>query len=103
MNVNWRKIALLALVVCVAILGSAYAQEGATSSRDFGIALGAGLAVGLAALGAGIAIAHAGAATMGAIAEKPATSTWGLIIVALGEGVALYGLIIAFMLVGKIH
>ncbi len=98
-----NKLVVVAMVVFLAMVGAVYAQEGGTlSSRDFGLALGAGLAVGLAALGAGIAIAHAGAATMGAIVEKPATSTWGLIIVALGEGVALYGLIIAFMLLGKI-
>lgn len=98
-----KKLVVVAMVVFLAMAGATYAQEGgALSSRDFGLALGAGLAVGLAALGAGFAIAHAGAATMGAVVEKPATSTWGLIIVALGEGVALYGLIIAFMLLGKI-
>ena len=97
-----NKFVIVAMVVFLAIVGTAYAQEGgALSTKDFGLALGAGFAVGLAALGAGIAIGHAGAATIGAIIEKPATSTWGLIIIALGEGVALYGLIIAFLLLGK--
>jgi len=101
-KIKMNKFVLVSMVVFLAMLGTAYAQEGVLSSKDFGLAVGAGLAVGLAALGAGIAIGHAGAATIGAIVEKPATSTWGLIIVALGEGVALYGLIIAFMLLGKI-
>jgi V/A-type H+-transporting ATPase subunit K len=70
--------------------------------RILGIALGVALTMGLAAMGAGYAIGHAGSAAMGAIAEKPEVSTWGLIIVALAEGIALYGLVIAFMLIGKL-
>jgi V/A-type H+-transporting ATPase subunit K len=70
--------------------------------RVFGIALAVALTMGFAAMGAGYAIGHAGSAAMGAIAEKPEVSTWGLIIVALAEGIALYGLVIAFMLIGKL-
>jgi|Deesub1362A_J573_1020465.scaffolds.fasta_scaffold00005_216 V/A-type H+-transporting ATPase subunit K len=78
--------------------GISYQQD----IRVFGIALAAALTMGLAALGAGYAIGHAGSAAMGAIAEKPEVSTWGLIIVALAEGIALYGLVIAFMFIGKL-
>jgi V/A-type H+-transporting ATPase subunit K len=39
---------------------------------------------------------------MAAMAEKPEVATWGVIIVALAEGLALYGLVIAFMIIGKI-
>ncbi|MCD6496365.1 MAG: ATPase [Candidatus Aenigmarchaeota archaeon] len=81
----------------------AYAQEETTRASGTEMyAIGAALAIGLAAIGAGYGIAHGGAAAIGAIAEKPETATWGLIIVALAEGVALYGLIIAFLLVTKI-
>jgi len=91
------------LLVTVLSSSAAYAQEEApVSSGTDMYAIGAALAIGLAALGAGYGIAHGGAAAMGAIAEKPETATWGLIIVALAEGVALYGLIIAFLLVTKI-
>ncbi len=70
--------------------------------KVFGLAFAAALTMGLAAVAAGYAIGHAGAAAMGAIAEKPEVSTYGLIIVALAEGIALYGLVVAFMLIGKL-
>lgn len=91
-------------LVALTLSSSAYAQtegESATDNKAM-LAIGAALAIGLSALGAGYGIAHAGAAAMAAIAEKPESATWGLIIVALAEGVALYGLIIAFLLVTKI-
>jgi V/A-type H+-transporting ATPase subunit K len=70
--------------------------------RDVGIALAAAFALGLSCLGAGYAIAHASSAVMGAVAEKSELFAWGLVLVALAEGVALYGLVIAFILVGKL-
>jgi V/A-type H+-transporting ATPase subunit K len=70
--------------------------------RVLGLGVGAGLALGLAAIGAGYGVGVAGAAGLGAIAEKPEMVTWTLVIVALAEGIALYGLIIAFMIIGKI-
>lgn len=79
-------------------LGVVYRED----LKVFGIAFAAALTMGLAAVGAGYAIGHAGAAAMGAIAEKPEISTWGLIIVALAEGIALYGLVVAFLLIGKL-
>ncbi len=70
--------------------------------RYFGIAIGAGLAVGIAAFGAGIGVASAGSAAIGAIAEKREMVAWGLVMVALAEGIALYGLAVAFILIGKL-
>jgi len=66
------------------------------------LAIGAGLAAGAAALGAGIGVGTAGAAALGAIAEKREMLTWSLVFVALAEGVALYGLAVAFILIGKL-
>lgn len=96
---------LFSLLVAVGTVSAAEATAttaGGADQRGMAIAFGASLAMGLAALGAGYAIAHAGAAAMGAIAEKPEIATWGLIICALAEGIALYGLVIAFLLVGKL-
>lgn len=86
------------------LLSTVYAQEGAGKGeiRDVGIAMAAALALGLACLGAGYAIAHASSAVMGAVAEKSELFAWGLVLVALAEGVALYGLVIAFLLIGKL-
>ena len=53
---------------------------------------------GLAALGAGYAIGHAGAAGLAAAAEKPEMRTLAIIITALGEAIAIYGLVLLFIL-----
>lgn len=96
---------LFSLLVAVGTVSAAEATAttaGGADQRSMAIAIGAALAIGLAGLAAGYAIAHAGAAAMGAIAEKPEIATWGLIICALAEGIALYGLVIAFFLQAKL-
>ena len=64
--------------------------------------LAAGLAVGIASIGAGIAVGIAGAAAIGAISEKPEILGRALIIIGLAEGIAIYGLIISIMILGKL-
>jgi V/A-type H+-transporting ATPase subunit K len=61
--------------------------------------IGAALAVGLGSLGCGIAVGKAAPAAIGAVSEDPASFSKSLIFVALGEGVAIYGLLIAFLLI----
>ncbi len=97
--------AVAAVLFLGAILGAAPvegAEQAPQTSQAGLLGVGAGLAVGLAAVGAGFGVGTAGAAALGAIAEKKEMLTWGLVFVALAEGIALYGLVIAFMLVGKI-
>jgi V/A-type H+-transporting ATPase subunit K len=96
-------IAVMALGVALLLaLGSAQpataatlAQTGDTAQNT---AIGAALAIGLASIGAGIAVGIAGAAAIGAIAEKPELLGRTLIIVGLAEGIAIYGLIISFII-----
>ena len=64
--------------------------------------ISAAIVTGACAVGAAIAVAVVGAAAMGAIAEKPETTGRALIFVGLAEGVAIYGLIIAIMILGRI-
>lgn len=64
--------------------------------------IAASIAFGLGAIGAGIAISHVGAAAMGAVAEKPQIAGQALIFVALGEGIAVFGLITAIMIILKV-
>ena len=66
------------------------------------LAVGAGLAIGLAALGTGIAQMSIGAAAMGAIAEDEKMFGKGLILIALPETLVLFGFAIAFLLMQKI-
>ena len=64
--------------------------------------LAAAIAVGVGSLGAGAAVGYVGASAMGAIGEKPELAGRALIFVGLAEGIAIYGLIIAIMILGKI-
>jgi V/A-type H+-transporting ATPase subunit K len=62
----------------------------------------AALAAGLGVLGAGVAVAAVGAAAMGAMSEKPEMFGRALIFVGLAEGLAIYGLIVAIMILGRV-
>ncbi len=64
--------------------------------------LAAAIAVGVGSLGAGIAVGYVGSAAMGTIGEKPELAGRALLFVGLAEGIAIYGLIIAIMVLGKI-
>jgi V/A-type H+-transporting ATPase subunit K len=64
-------------------------------------ALAAAISTGLAAIGAGIAVASTGSAAVGTIAEKPESFGRSLIFVGLAEGIAIYGLIISFMVLNR--
>ena len=62
----------------------------------------AAAAAGLSALGAAYAVAVVGAAAVAAVAEKPETAGRALVFVGLAEGIAIYGLIIAIMILGRL-
>ncbi len=64
----------------------------------FGRYLGAGLAIGAATLGSGIAVGRIGASAMGAISEKQEVTGTALIFVALAEGICLWGIAGAFII-----
>lgn len=65
------------------------------------IAIGAGLAVGLGGIGTGLAQKETGAAAVGAVAEDPKMFGKAIIFFVLPETIVLFGLVIAFMLMGK--
>jgi len=73
----------------------------ATASADPYVTLAAAISTGLACVGAGIAVSSTGAAAIGAIAEKPEAFGRSLIFVGLAEGIAIYGLIIAFLVLQR--
>jgi V/A-type H+/Na+-transporting ATPase subunit K len=76
------------------VLAAGSAQEGVV---DQYATLAAALSTGLACIGAGIAVGGSGAAAVGATAEKPESFGRALIFVGLSEGIAIYGLIISFL------
>jgi len=63
--------------------------------------LAAAAAVSVGSIGAAYAVSATGAAAIGAIAEKPDVFGKALIFVGLAEGVAIYGLIIAFIILNR--
>ncbi len=64
--------------------------------------LSAALATGMSSLGAGVAVAAAAPAAIGAFSENEKNFGKSLIFVALGEGVAIYGLLISILIIGKL-
>lgn len=94
-------------VAAVMMLGGAPAQaaegaaEAASNAAGFGY-LAAALSTGLSCVGGGIAVASAASAALGAISEDPSALGKSLIFVGLAEGVCLYGLIISFMIIGRL-
>lgn len=64
--------------------------------------LGAALTTGLGSIGAGIAVAAAAPAAIGAFSENEKNFGKSLIFVALGEGVAIYGLLISILIINKL-
>ncbi|TFF92998.1 hypothetical protein EU546_06800 [Candidatus Thorarchaeota archaeon] len=67
-----------------------------------GISIGAGIALGLSGLGTSLGMGTASAAALGAITERPETFGKSILYVVFIEAVAVYGFVIAFLLVGYI-
>lgn len=86
------------LATPTAVLASNLAQTG---TFDQYATLAAALSTGLASIGAGIAVGGSGAAAVGATAEKPESFGRALIFVGLSEGIAIYGLMISFIILGR--
>jgi V/A-type H+-transporting ATPase subunit K len=96
-------VAVLILATQVASTSGQAEQQpaGVAVSKGYGL-IAASLAVGLSGLGAGVAIFGSTSAGMAAAVERPELTTWVLIFAGLGEGLAIYGLVVAIMILGKI-
>ena len=71
------------------------------NSKGLGL-IAAALVTGLAGIGGGIAVAAAAPAAIGATSEDPKSFGKSLIFVALGEGIALYGLLVSILILNKV-
>lgn len=71
------------------------------NSKGLGL-LAAGLVTGLAGIGGGIAVAAGAPAAIAATAENPKSFGKSIIFVALGESIALYGVVISILILNKI-
>lgn len=74
---------------------TAAAADGFTEGMKY---LAAALSTGMATIGTGIAVGSAAPAAIGAVSENDKAFTKALIFVALGEGVAIYGLLISILI-----
>lgn len=84
---------------------AATTQSQQAQSTDWNKGMGliaAALVTGLAGFGGGIAVAAAAPAAIGATSEDPKAFGKALIFVALGEGIALYGLLISILILNKV-
>lgn len=104
-------VAGVAVLAAAANAGSAAAQapsvagvvaaEATTSSSNWAALLGASIAVAGSSLGAAFAVAYTGAAALATLSERPELFGRAMVIVGLAEGIAIYGLIIAIILIGS--
>ena len=106
---NRGRFGTMALAVIMIFTGDgsvALAADTASASAS-GLAAGMGylaaaLVTGLSCIGGGIAVANAASSALGAISEDGSIFGKSMIFVAMAEGIALYGLIISFMILGKL-
>jgi V/A-type H+/Na+-transporting ATPase subunit K len=101
-------LAIGAVVLLVAAAGPAGAASGAAAATtaastggNSAALLGAAIAVAGSTIGAGVAVAYTGAAALAAMSERPEVFGRAMVIVGLAEGIAIYGLIIGIILIGK--
>lgn len=72
-------------------------------SETIALAIGAAITMALSVLGAGAAVGKIGSAALGAAAEKPELLSKSILFVAIAEGLAVLGFVIAIMLASKIN
>ena len=89
------------MIVLHAVAARGVDRAAQAAGGDPYVSLAAAISTGLATIGAGIAVSGTGAAAVGAIAEKPESFGRALIFVGLAEGIAIYGLIIAFLILNR--
>ncbi|HEX6234685.1 MAG TPA: ATP synthase subunit C [Jiangellaceae bacterium] len=100
---------VIGLIVMATIVITAFPAEAATVAQATQAAqetngtalLAAAIAVAGSSIGAAIAVAYTGSAALAAMSERPEMFGRSMVIVGLAEGIAIYGLIIAIILVGR--
>lgn len=98
--------AALAVLIVALGAGSAHAQTAAAAASssgggNSGALIGAGIAIAGSCLGAGLAVAYTGAAALALMSERPELFGRAMVVVGLAEGIAIYGLVVAVLLIGK--
>lgn len=100
----FSALAVFATALTVLLVGTP-AAAGPLAAADGGSGgmalLAAAIAVAGSSIGAAIAVAYTGAAALAAMSERPELFGRAMVIVGLAEGIAIYGLIVAIILIGR--
>lgn len=107
---NISRVALLTgilfTVFCavgVVVFGADGEAAAAATNINPGLAyIAAALSTGIAGIGGGIAVGQGAPAAIGALTEDPKSFGKSMIFVALGEGIALYGMLVAILILNKV-
>lgn len=97
--------AVFAICMVCPFVANAASGDAAAATDSFGNGMayiGAAIATGLSCIGGGIAVGNAAPAAIGATSEDPKAFGKAIIFVALGEGIALYGMLISIMIISSI-
>lgn len=89
------------LILIIPDIAKAAGENTVSNSAGLGY-IAAALSTGLATIGAGYAVGCVGSSALGAVSEDPKILGKTLIYVGLGEGIAIYGLIISIMILARI-
>ncbi|NLM13697.1 MAG: ATPase [Epulopiscium sp.] len=93
--------AITMLIPDIIMAAETIAVSGANSGSGLGF-IAAALSTGMATIGAGYAVGAVGSSALGAVSEDPKILGKTLIFVGLAEGIAIYGLIISIMILGRL-
>lgn len=102
---NVSTFAPLAAASILVVIPDIVQAAGAAQEIGVGKGLGfiaAGLATGMATIGAGYAVGAVGSSALGAVSEDEKILGKTLIFVGLAEGIAIYGLIISILILGRL-
>jgi len=101
LRVNRTLILVIILAYLSALIaGSVFAAEQTTEASEVGWrAIAASLSIGISSIGAAYAVARTGTAAVGAITERPEIFGKAVVFVGLAEGIAIYGLLVAILLI----
>jgi V/A-type H+/Na+-transporting ATPase subunit K len=90
-----------ALAAGPAVAETTAAAGPGSASSNWAALLGAAIAVAGSSIGAAIAVAYTGAAALAALSERPELFGRAMVIVGLAEGIAIYGLVVAVILIQR--
>ncbi len=89
-------------LVCPFAVSAATGDAAASGTAAGMNYIAAAAATGISCIGGGIAVGNAAPAAIGATSEDPKAFGKAIIFVALGEGIALYGMLISILILNKI-